>query len=40
MKPGLKHLMCTACAVAIIPSMLMPVGNLQAQKFLVPYSVR
>ena len=36
MKPGLKHLMCTACAVAIIPSMLMLVGN--ASSAASPYS--
>jgi hypothetical protein len=36
MKPGLKYLMCTACAVAIIPSMLMLVGNLQAQQVPIP----
>ena len=36
MKPGLKHLMCTACAVAIIPSMLMLAGNAQAQQVPIP----
>ena len=36
MKPGLKHLMCIACAVAIIPSMLMLVGNAQAQQVPIP----
>src|SRR6478752_9902790 len=36
MKPGLKYLMCTACAVAIIPSMLMLAGNLQAQQVPIP----
>jgi hypothetical protein len=36
MKPRLKHLMCTACAVAIIPSMLMLVGNAQAQQVPIP----
>ena len=36
MKPGLKHLMFTACAVAIIPSMLMLAGNLQAQQVPIP----
>ena len=36
MKPGLKHLMCTACAIAIIPSMLMLVGN--ASSAASPYS--
>jgi hypothetical protein len=35
MKPGLKHLMCTACAVAIIPSMML-AGNLQAQQVPIP----
>ena len=36
MKPGLKHLICTASAVAIVPSMLMVVGNVQAQQVPIP----
>jgi hypothetical protein len=36
MKPELKHLMFTACAVAIIPSMLMLLGNAQAQQVPIP----
>jgi hypothetical protein len=36
MKPELKHLMCIACAVAIIPSMLMLLGNAQAQQVPIP----
>ena len=34
MKPGLKHLKCTACASAIVLSML--VGDLQAQQVPIP----
>jgi len=36
MKPSLNHLKCTACAIAIIPSMLMPVGNAHAQQVPIP----
>ena len=34
MKSRLKHLKCTACAIAIILSML--VGNAQAQQVPIP----
>ena len=36
MKPGLKHLICTACAVTIMPSMLTLVGNAHAQQVPIP----
>jgi len=36
MKAGLNHLKCTAWAIAIIPSMLMPAGKAQAQQVPIP----
>ena len=36
MKSGLKRLMWTACAVAIILSMLMLAGKVQAQQVPIP----
>jgi hypothetical protein len=36
-KPGLNHLKYTACAIAVIPSMMMmPAGKAQAQQVPIP----